>query len=111
MDTRAAVETDRRLLLLSPEDNVLVAVTGLAAGESLVIHGQSVILTSDVGLGHKLAGRDLGCGEKIVKYGAPIGSATQAIAMGEPVHTHNMKSDYLPTYTWEGQQQFFQHPA
>ena len=33
-----------------------------------------------------------------MKYGAPIGSATAAIAAGEHVHVHNMKSDYTPTY-------------
>jgi hypothetical protein len=33
----------------------------------------------------------------VIKYGAPIGSATRDIAPGEYVHTHNLKSDYLPT--------------
>jgi hypothetical protein len=33
----------------------------------------------------------------VVKYGAPIGSATRDIGPGEYVHTHNVKSDYLPT--------------
>ena len=31
----------------------------------------------------------------------PIGSATRDIEPGEHVHLHNMKSDYLPTYTLE----------
>ena len=35
-------------------------------------------------------------GERIVKYGAPIGVASRAIDPGEYVHTHNMASDYLP---------------
>ena len=37
-------------------------------------------------------------GEIIVKYGMPIGVATEAIAPGEHVHVHNIKSNYTPTY-------------
>ena len=42
--------------------------------------------------------RPIAAGEKVFKYGAPIGSATQPIAPGDYVHTRNLKSDYLPTY-------------
>jgi hypothetical protein len=45
-----------------------------------------------------VAARDISAGEKIFKYGAPIGSATRDICAGSTVHVHNMKSDYLPTY-------------
>jgi hypothetical protein len=38
----------------------------------------------------------------------PIGSAVCAIALGEHVHTHNIKSDYLPTFERENQHSFFQ---
>ena len=38
-------------------------------------------------------------GEIIVKYSCPIGTATAAIAPGDYVHTHNVESNYLPTYT------------
>jgi altronate dehydratase small subunit len=41
-------------------------------------------------------------GEKILEYGAPIGSATCDIRPGDYVHTHNLQSDYLPTYTLDG---------
>jgi hypothetical protein len=37
----------------------------------------------------------------VIKYGVSIGSATRDIELGELVHLHNMKSDYLPTYTLE----------
>ncbi|HRJ73596.1 MAG TPA: SAF domain-containing protein [Terrimicrobiaceae bacterium] len=50
--------------------------------------------------------RDIRTGEKILKYGVPIGSATCDIAFGEHVHLHNMKSDYLPTYTLETGREF-----
>jgi len=42
--------------------------------------------------GHKYALRDIAAGEQIIKYGYPIGIATEAIAKGEHVHSHNMKT-------------------
>jgi len=40
-------------------------------------------------------------GEKVCKYGCPIGSATRPIEVGQHVHVHNLKSDYFPTFTRE----------
>ena len=42
--------------------------------------------------GHKYALRDIAAGEKVIKYGMPIGVATAAIGKGEHIHTHNMKT-------------------
>ena len=42
--------------------------------------------------GHKYARRDIKCGEKIIKYGYPIGVATVFIKEGDRVHTENMKT-------------------
>jgi hypothetical protein len=92
---------DPRLLLLDPSDNVLVAAARLRAGETIAHGGWSVVLPADVPLGHKLARHALAPGEKIVKYGAPIGSATAAIRAGEHAHVHNIGSDYTPTYHLE----------
>lgn len=43
--------------------------------------------------GHKFAIVDIKCGENIIKYGNPIGHATEYIKKGEQVHTHNMKTN------------------
>lgn len=43
--------------------------------------------------GHKYARTDINKGEKIIKYGYPIGHATQLIKKGEHVHTHNVATD------------------
>ena len=43
--------------------------------------------------GHKYALCDIGCGENVIKYGFPIGHATCDIAVGEHVHTHNVKTN------------------
>jgi altronate dehydratase small subunit len=42
--------------------------------------------------GHKFAIRAIGRGEAIIKYGEPIGLATQDIAAGRHVHVHNLES-------------------
>ena len=42
--------------------------------------------------GHKFALRAISEGEYVIKYGEIIGRATQNIAVGEWVHTHNVKS-------------------
>ena len=90
-----------KLIKLSPGDNIFVAAGGIGAGETLTIGAQSVAVEKAIPLGFKIAARDIVPGEKILKYGAPIGSATQPIRAGEIVHTHNMQSDYLPTYERE----------
>jgi len=89
--------TDPRVLVLSPEDNVAVACTDLPAGAELVVDGTTLRIERDVPTGHKLARRPIAMGEKVVKHGAPIGSARVAIAAGAYVHTHNLASDYIPT--------------
>lgn len=94
-------ETDPRLLQLGPNDNVLVATKTLAAGTAVLINGTPVRLGSDLRLGHKLARRAIAAGEKIIKYGAPIGVATAEIEAGAHVHVHNVRSDYTPTYHLE----------
>ncbi len=93
-----ALETDPRLLLLSLQDNVLVLRGAIGRGENIMINGVNVTVQSHIGIGHKLAGTTIPSGDKVLKYGAPIGSVTQDIAIGDHVHVHNMKSDYTPTY-------------
>ena len=94
------------LILLHPGDNIASLTRSVEGATALEINGQKVALSQPLGLGHKIAIRDLAEGEKIIKWGAPIGSATEAIALGDHVHLHNMKSDYLPTYTLEEGQKY-----
>lgn len=90
---------DVRLLLLSPDDNCLIAATTFEAGAVVEIEGERVPLATTIALGHKLARRALTAGEKVIRYGAPIGHVTCDVAKGEHLHTHNLESDYLPTFT------------
>jgi len=96
---------------LSPLDNIVVLARRGEAGEEIRWADAEPPLRLSRGLtpGHKVACRAIAAGAKILKYGVPIGSATRDIAPGEHVHLHNMKSDYLPTYTLEDGRLFGAH--
>lgn len=96
IDARPSI--DRRLLLLSDRDNVTVTCASLKSGDVVTLDGEAVTVRADAPLGFKIARCDLAPGDKVLKYGAVIGSATATIRRGDVVHLHNMKSDYLPTY-------------
>jgi hypothetical protein len=96
-----------RLLLMAPGDNCLIARTPLPAGLVVEIDGLPVTLPEAIQLGHKVARRALAPGERVLRYGAPIGTITAPVAAGAHIHTHNLASDYLPTYTLTGDGQHF----
>lgn len=51
--------------------------------------------------GHKYALCDIAKGENVIKYGNPIGHATEDIKKGSHVHTHNMKTNLSGELTYE----------
>lgn len=67
-------------LLIHPDDNVLVQL------------GQG----GETEFGHKVARHDIAIGEKVIKYGSSIGTASRRINRGEPVHSHNLTSALKP---------------
>lgn len=93
-----APTNDPRLLLLAPGDSVFVLRDQIEAGEAVQVEGAPVRFPERLGLGHKIARISIRAGEKVIKYGAPIGRASRAIAQGDHVHLHNLLSDYTPTY-------------
>jgi hypothetical protein len=94
------------LLRLDSGDNVAVATRNLDAGELVALGDAVLTMERRVPTGHKVATRMIAAGERIVKYRVPIGSAIAPIAPGQYVHTHNMKSDYIATFTFEKGKQF-----
>jgi hypothetical protein len=63
-----------------------------------LVEGVPVTLPADLPLGHKIARTAIEKAAKVIKYAAPIGSATYDISVGQHVHVHNVQSDYTPTY-------------
>lgn len=96
-----------RLLRLHESDNVMTVLSTLQPGEEIEVGSLRIKVTQSLPLGHKVASCPISPGDKILKYGVPIGSAVCSISVGEHVHTHNVKSDYLPTFERTQQQQFF----
>ncbi|RFU48739.1 UxaA family hydrolase [Paraburkholderia sp. DHOC27] len=103
------LHTDARLILLSPQDNCLIAAARLEAGTAVEIEGERVTLARTIDLGHKVARGAIQKDEKVLRYGAVIGHVTETVARGEHLHTHNLESDYLPTYTHDAGHAYVQH--
>ena len=84
------------VLRLAAEDNVLIALRPLAAGERVSDGQGSVTVAAAIPFGHKVASAAIARGGSVVKYGEVVGRATAAIAPGEHVHVHNVVSARLP---------------
>ncbi|WP_167618414.1 UxaA family hydrolase [Maribellus sediminis] len=82
---------------INPVDNVVIALKDFSAGDKLVVDGQELEIKNDIPKGHKIAVLAIGENEDIIKYGAPIGHATQSIAAGEHIHVQNLKTNLSGT--------------
>lgn len=80
------------LLKINPQDTVAVALHPMSKGETLLAGDREVTAKVDIPTGHKIALQNIAKGEKIIKYGCPIGFATEDIQEGEWVHTQNLKT-------------------
>ncbi|MBR3795453.1 MAG: altronate dehydratase [Clostridia bacterium] len=87
-----------KYIKITERDNVAVALEPLLKGEEIL----GAKLNEDVPAGHKFALADIAEGENVIKYAFPIGHATKAIAKGDWVHTHNVKTNLsgLLEYTY-----------
>ncbi len=74
---------------IHPNDNVAVALHAIEAGTTFA----GVTASVDIPQGHKMALKPLAENDQVMKYGFSIGHATAAIAPGDWVHTHNMKTN------------------
>lgn len=76
-------------------DNVLVALESLQAGERLATQDGEITVITPIPLYHKMATRDIAAGQPVVKYGSPIGYASVDIRKGEHVHVHNIDASAM----------------
>ena len=91
------------LVRITEKDMVAVALRPLTAGSTVSFGAGEVTLTDDLPMGHKAALRDIKKGEAVIKYGFPIGEATQDIPKGAHVHTHNLHTllSGAKDYAWQ----------
>ena len=92
-------------LRIHPDDKVAVALETQNEHSEISMDGEEIVLLEDIPQGNKFALCDMGEGEEVIKYGAPVGIAKSEIRRGSWVHTHNMKTGLggLLTYTYEPQ--------
>jgi altronate hydrolase len=77
-------------LRVAAEDNVAVALAPLDAQMAVQVGDLVICLRDAIPAGHKFALEAIVEGAQVLRYRAPIGRATRAIAPGEHVHSHNV---------------------
>ncbi|MCJ8322454.1 MAG: UxaA family hydrolase [Rhizobiales bacterium] len=97
MPNLTASNTDKRLMLLDDDDNILMVIQPLKKDEEIWLGQVKIKLEQDVKVGFKLARKSIDKGAEILKYGYVIGVAVNAIRQGEIIHFHNIASTYMPS--------------
>lgn len=80
-------------LRINEADDVAIALVDLPKGTAIEVGGRTVTLVEDIAKGHKVALHPIAQGDNVIKYGYPIGHATEPIAEGEWIHSHNIKTN------------------
>ncbi|MFS2221209.1 UxaA family hydrolase [Pantoea sp. B65] len=101
----------QRTIKIDPRDNVAVALSDLAEGETLQFDGRQVTLLQPVARGHKFALQAIEPKALIIKYGLPIGHATQPVAQGEVIHSQNARTNLSDLDEYQYQPDFLTLPA
>ena len=65
-----------KFIRINIADNVAVAVSDAAKGESCLVDGAALVAVDDIPAGHKIALKDFTAGENVIKYGYPVGHVT-----------------------------------
>ncbi len=91
-----------QFLIIHPDDNVMIALMDLKQGQ--MVNG--IILKEDILKGHKIALKDLSVSEDVIKYGFPIGHATQNIIKGAHVHVHNLSTNLNDVLDYQFEPQY-----
>jgi hypothetical protein len=81
--------SDTLVIRIHPRDDVVIARQQLVGGTRIASEG--ITVSGLVPPGHKIATRDIAAGEAVRRYDQIIGSAKQAIAAGQHVHSHNLE--------------------
>jgi len=80
----------RNFLQIHPSDNVLVALSDLAAGTLIDFNGATFALKDNVQAKHKFSFADLDLGAQVLMYGVLVGKTSKAIPQGGAVTVDNL---------------------
>lgn len=97
-------------VILSPQDSVAVALQDIPAETTLETEKGQVTVQQDITRGHKIALQDISKGGDVIKYGFPIGHATENIKKGQWIHTHNLKTNLNDELSYEYQPKDYGNP-
>lgn len=82
-----------KLLKIDPRDNVLVALTPLAAGDTVTLAGESYSPVVAIPAKQKFAINDMPVGSHVIMYGGVVGRVREAIPRGGLLSTRNVQHD------------------
>jgi altronate hydrolase len=85
------MEVIRLVVKMHPNDNVLVALTDLTKGESVVFEEQTYILQDTIKAKHKFYTSDLSAGDEVTMYGVLVGKVQYDVVQGSLMTTANLK--------------------
>lgn len=100
------MDSTHTFIQIHPKDNTAVALTSLKKDSVLNLDGRMYTLLEDIPQGHKFALEKISAGSAVIKYGSPIGYATEDIPAGSWIHTHNMKTGLGDLLEYSYQKEF-----
>lgn len=89
----------QQVLKIHKDDNVLVALTNLQKGSSIVYDNETYVLQDNIDAKHKFFMKDMQPGDKVIMYGVLVGTAQSFIPKGGWMSTANVKHAVEP-YAW-----------
>src|SRR5688572_3988399 len=90
-----------KTLKIHPKDNVIVALTKLSKGESIVYHDAAFEMKNDIPPKHKFFEKDMKTGDDVIMYGVLVGKTQNDVPAGELMTTTNVKHAAQP-YAYRG---------
>ena len=82
-----------KYIVIHPADNVAVALQPLEEGESITCGSMAVKVREQVPAGHKVSLAHIAAGQDVIKYGSPIGHATETIEPGRWVNERMLRTN------------------
>jgi len=80
-----------RTLLVHPDDDMVVALQNIAAGETCQIGDQTIVVSSQIPAKHKFSRRACTQGQLLKMYGQVVGQAATDLKPGDLLTTGNLK--------------------
>lgn len=89
----------QKILQISPEDNVIVALQDLQIGEVIHFKNNAYTILEPIPAKHKFYMKDMGIGDPVFMYGVLAGKVTQSVKSGSRMSTSNLQHAADP-YTY-----------